>query len=173
MHKTSTLHRALRLCYSGISRRRLPTWTPGTPSLLLPCCWCDTALRAAPLHLPSPYNANPLVRLCQLPIPPYTYSASLSASSLSSSPVPSSSSIGMLPRLSLSVSLSSSLAARWVPDRGMNSRRRLAWNQPGTGNPSRVFREYELPARCTMRRGADHQGRSLRVVDSVMSREFS
>ena len=79
----------------------------------------------------------------------------------------------MLPRLSLSISLSSSSAARAVPDRGMNSRRRLAWTQPGTGNPSRVFRVYELPARCTMRRGADHRGRSLRVVDSVISKELS
>ena len=167
--------------------------TPGSPNLdswhswhsSCSCCWCDAALLAAPLHLPPTHYLNLLVHPYQLPVPLHTSLLTPPHSLLRHSlhllthcfVTPFISCVlfippSMLPHLSLSISLSTSLAARAVPDCGMNSQRHLVWTQPGTGNPLRVFRVYELPTHCTMHRGADHQGRSLRVVDNVISREL-
>ena len=160
----------------------LPSLTPDTPALDSYCSRScrDAALQAALLHVPPPPTCEPpglatTDPAILLPLPCHHSSPSWSSSPVSS--LSSSLFSGLFSGLSsclLSpVPLSSSSIARLVPQRGMNSRRRLAWTHPGTGNPSSVCSVYELPARWTMWRGADHCGRSLRTVERVVERELS
>jgi hypothetical protein len=137
-----TLLPSCALCYSGISRSGPLALLP-SPLLYSWSC-PDVARRAAPFHLPPPATANHRVRppnpfypSPSSPSPPSSSSLSPSSSSSSSSPMVTFhvvSSSRLLPS-----SLPSSSISKFVPLRGTNSHRRLAWAHPGTGNPSSVF----------------------------------